>query len=162
MSEPTSTLKIITPSKETEESGQEPISPQEREVTTVAPHSSSNESDFVLDYREQKGRPYIADMLGVPFLYSDRLDVHSSKKDMETIDDWVMLEIQRKGLNGRKDSYKEIIDGLSKKLKLHKSISPGEKIKSLAILLKKALETQKYYSKMGVDLKSLEELYGGI
>jgi nitrogen regulatory protein PII-like uncharacterized protein len=79
---------------------------------------------------------------------------------MDTVDDWVVLEIQRRGLNGKKDSYREVINDLSKKLKLPKTISPIQKVKNISVLLKKALETQKMYSKMGIDLKSLEEIYG--
>jgi len=120
---------------------------------------SSGESDFVLDYKERTGKPYIAEMLGVPFLYSDRTDVREQKKDMDTINDWVMLEIERRGLNGKKESYKEIISELSKKLKLHKSIAPTEKIKAIAILLRKALDVQKYYKSMGIDLQNLETIY---
>lgn len=121
--------------------------------------SSSKDSDFVLDYKERKGKPYIAEMLGVDFLYSDRIETREQKKYMDTIDDWVMLEIERQGLNGKKDAYKEIVNNLSKKLKLHKNIAPSEKIKSLAILLRKALETQKYYKAMGINLASLESIY---
>jgi len=82
------------------------------------------------------------------------------KDDMDIIDDWVMLEIERKGLNGKKEAYREVINDLSKKLKLPKSIAPSEKINRFSILLKKALETQKYYKALGIDLKSLDELYG--
>lgn len=155
MSEPTGTLKIITPSVNTETTGSELTNKRQAEANTEIINSSfPSEGEFVLDYKEKHGKPYIGEFLGVQYLYNELKD------EMDTVDDWVVLEIQRRGLNGKKDSYREVINDLSKKLKLPKTISPIQKVKNISVLLKKALETQKMYSKMGIDLKSLEEIYG--
>jgi len=126
-----------------------------REVPKETETYSSNESEFVLDYKERKGTPYIAEMLDVPFLYKEM------KSDMDSIDEWVTFEIERRGLNGKKESYREVINDLSKKLKFPKTLAPSEKINRLSVLLKKANETLRYYKKLGLDLQSLEQIYEG-
>lgn len=129
-----------------------------REVPNTEPNNKfvdpDVKSDFVLEYKEKSGRPYIADLLGVS-LYKDIF----VKSDMDTIDDWVIMEIGRRELNGKKSAYEEIVDDLSTKLELSPNIDPREKVKKLATLLRKALNIQKTYKGLGIDLKSLEELY---
>lgn len=153
MSELTPTLKIITPSSSTETNGLGSTIRRPREASTETPTSYSQEGEFVLDYKDKHGKPYIAELLGINGELTGELD---------TIDDWVILEIERRGLNGKKEAYREIVDDLSKKLKLHKSIAPTEKAKAISTLLKKALETQKYYKKLGINLESLEKIYDDI
>ena len=126
-----------------------------REVPTETVSYPSPTSEFVLDYKEKNGKPYLNEMLGLPdFLYKDQ------KKDVDLVDEWAIFEIDRRGLNGKKEAYKEIIGDLSKKLKFPKTLNPVEKVNRLSILLKEATETQRRYKKMGLDLKSLEEIYG--
>ena len=120
-----------------------------REASTETQSSYCPEGDFVLDYKEKTGRPYVAELFGM----------RENSRELDTIDDWVILEIELRGLNGKKESYQEIVDDLSKKLKLSKNMAPTEKAKTISILLKKALETQKYYKRLGIDLKSLESIY---
>ena len=109
---------------------------------------------MVFEYKEIVGRPYIADMLGSPILYDN--DIVSD--EMNIIDEWAMLEIERRGLNGKLESYKEIIDDLSDKLEMSKHIAPREKAKRLAMIIKEALSKQKEYKRLGIDLKSLERI----
>jgi len=159
VSELTGTLKVITPLPEIKSDGSKFTDGRVREVPTETPSSSSARSEtneFVLDYKEKNGRPFIADLLNSRFLYDQKI----TQSDMDTVDEWVTFEITRRGLNGKTESYREVVDDLSKKLKLPKTIAPQEKVKRMAILLKKAVEMQKTYSKLGIDLKSLEEIYG--
>ena len=156
---PTKTLKIITPSPETKNDGSKLTDPRVREVPkeTVS-YSSAKESEFVLDYKLKTGRPYIADMLDSRFLYDQKI----CKDEMDTVDEWVNFEILRRGLNGKKESYRAIVNELSKKLEIHKYASAEDKVKKLSTLLKKAVEDNRYYSKIGIDLKSLETIYGNV
>jgi len=109
---------------------------------------------MVFEYKETTGRPYIADMLGSPILYDNEI----SNKEMDMIDDWVMLEIERRGLNGRTESYKEVIDDLCEKMEMSKTIAPREKVKRLAMIIGDALGIQKKYKELGIDLQSLERI----
>ena len=109
--------------------------------------------EFVLDYKEKNGKPYLAEMLGASLMLDEVSD------ELSLVDEWVILEITRRGLNGKKEAYEEIISDLCGKLEMSQSILPSEKVKRLAIFLRKALSTQKEYQRLGVDLKSLEELY---
>lgn len=154
MSEPTTTLKIIEPSQETERDGSKFTDPRVREVPTEIKSSISPPSDIVLDYKQETGRPYIAEMMG-RFLYDQKI-VNS---EMDTIDEYVNLEMQRLGMNGKKDAYKEVVDTLSKKMKFSKNIAPEKKVRELATILTRAVDSQKYYAKLGISLKSLEDLY---
>lgn len=155
----TGTPKVIIPLKETERDGSKFTDPRVRKVPTEKVSSSyhASEGDFVLDWKNKNGRPYIADMLASRFLY----DQNITKKEMDTIDEYVNLEILRRGLNGRKESYKEVVDELSKKLKISKNSSPEEKVRKLATILEKAVEQLKIYKKLGLSLPTLEEIYGG-
>jgi len=80
------------------------------------------------------------------------------RDEMDIVDNFIVLEINRRGLNGKTESYKEVLSDLSKKLQLPKTISPEEKVKKLSTLLKSALETLKKYKKLGIDLPSLEQM----
>ena len=154
---PTQTLKKIIPSSATKSVGS-PFTVQPRsDLDTVTTSSSSLEGEFVLDYKDKNGRPYLVDLLGSRFLYDEK----DTRDDFDTVDEWITMEITRRGLNGKKEAYREVVKDISKKLQMPKTISAENKVKQMATLLRKALDAQRYYQKMGIDLKSLEEIYGG-
>jgi len=72
VSELTPTLKINGLSVVTKKNGLKFTDPRVREVPTEIKSSISPQSDIVLDYKKETGRPYIAEMLG-RFLYDQKI-----------------------------------------------------------------------------------------
>jgi len=87
-------------------------------------------------------------------------DQNISKEDFDILDEWVTLEIKRENYKYTKDSYAEIFNGLRKKMSLSKNLSASEQVSKMATMIKKALEQNKLFNKLGIKLSSLEEFYG--
>jgi len=144
------TLKIIIPSQETETSGFKFTEPREK----IEPSPLTKESDFILDYKEKNGRPYLVDWLDSRFMYE------RDKGDFDSLDEWINFEIKRKNYKYTTDSYTEIFNGLRKKMGLSKNLAPSEQVSKMASMIKKALDENRYFSKLGIDMRSIEEIYG--
>lgn len=119
------------------------------------PQTDSTLSDYVIGYKDKTGKPYIAEYLEVSWIYNGE-----NKADMDTVDDWINLEIDRQNLKATKKTYAALFNDIAKKLGIHKYAESTEKIKKVSTLLREAVEKQKYYKKLGLDLQSLEELLG--
>jgi len=83
-----------------------------------------------------------------------------SKGDFDSLDEWINFEIKRKNYKYTKDSYTEIFNGLRKKMGLSKNLAPSEQVSKMASMIQKALDENKYFSKLGIDMRSIEEIYG--
>lgn len=129
-----------------EAAGEKFTDPRVRKVERIISTSSSPTTldDFVIDYEQKHGRPFIADLLDAPFLYNDAAD----KAAIDTIDAWVMFEIDRRGLAPRKASYQEIIDTVSRKIHLSPNTAPDVRIRKIAAHIKRALHKLPMYSKL--------------
>lgn len=116
---------------------------------------SSPDSDVILGYKETNGRPYLVDFLDTRFVLGE-----GDKENYDLVDEWINLEMNRLHLKATKDSYADIFNGLVKKLDVHKHAEPSEKVRKAAVILREAVEKNRLYKKMGIDLQSLDEIYG--
>lgn len=98
------------------------------------------------------GRPYLVELLDAGFLY----DPDMSKDQMDSLDIWILSEIERRQLKPIKASYEEIFNGLADKMELSENLDTSEKIRLMANLLLEATEKSREYRDLGIDLESLE------
>lgn len=128
----------------------------EAEKVKAQPASSSETEldDLLIGYREKNGGvPYFAEWMGLEHYYSDY------KEEMNTVDSWLNLELERLGLLPSKAAYIDTLRVLMKGLKFHKHADPHDTLKKLSIFLEKPMKDNRYRKELGLDLLSVQELY---
>lgn len=115
-------------------------------------------------YFSEEKQPYVVDLLEAHGFYHG--DVEGYQGKMGTIDKYIVMELEYRGMEHVLGAYKEVFEEVKEQLGIDKTTTRDVAIDKLYVYLKKATEDRETFRKIGMDfgiepsLKdlSLEEL----